>query len=247
MKGKLFIGTSGWHYDHWSGTFYPKDVPKKEFLAYYAGLFKSAEINNSFYQLPAESTLASWRDTVPKDFTFAVKASRYITHMKKMKDPSKSTPKLFERIEALGGKLGPVLFQLPPRFRFNRERLASFLGSLPQGRRYAFEFRDFSWENDEAYEVLENHGAAWCIYHLEGRESKSKVTADFVYIRLHGPGGAYQGKYKPQTLSRWARHFEQWRKQGLDVYCFFDNDENGYAAQNAYALQEKTIKKEEGK
>lgn len=237
-KNLIHIGTSGWHYDHWRGPFYPEDLAKKEFLQFYRQHFHTAEINNSFYQLPSEKTLIDWRESVPDGFIFAVKGSRYITHMKKLKDPDQSVPPLLERIQVLGDRLGPILFQLPPRWHFNEERLQAFLESLPRDYRYTLELRDPSWLNQEAYRILEKHGAAFCIYELAGRISPKEVTADFVYIRLHGPGDAYQGRYDRQTLAGWAGAISAWTAQGLTVFCYFDNDEAGYAAQNALELQD---------
>ncbi|MFW6122775.1 MAG: DUF72 domain-containing protein [Thermodesulfobacteriota bacterium] len=234
----VHIGTSGWHYDHWSGPFYPEDLPKKDFLSFYQQHFHTVEINNSFYQLPSEKTLTEWRDSVPPGFIFAVKGSRYITHMKKLKDPDQSVPPLLERLQVLGDRLGPILFQLPPKWHFNEERLEAFLASLPRDYRYALELRDPSWLNQDAYRILSRHGAAFCIYELAGRLSPKEVTADFVYIRLHGPGGAYQGRYDKQTLAGWAGAISAWTAKGLTVFVYFDNDEAGYAAQNALELQE---------
>jgi uncharacterized protein YecE (DUF72 family) len=237
-SGLIHIGTSGWHYDHWRGPFYPENLTPKTFLTYYQQRFHTVEINNSFYQLPSEKTLVDWRETVPPGFIFTVKGSRYITHMKKLKDPGQSVPPLLERIQTLGDRLGPILFQLPPRWRFNAERLGAFLEALPRDYRYALEFRDPTWLNQEACRLLEKHGAAFCIYELAGRLSPKEVTADFVYIRLHGPGDAYQGRYDRQTLAGWAEAISAWTAQGLTVFCYFDNDEVGYAAQNALELQE---------
>jgi uncharacterized protein YecE (DUF72 family) len=235
---KIHIGTSGWHYDHWRGPFYPEDLAKRDFLEYYMRRFHTVEINNSFYQLPKDKTLALWRETVPKGFVFTVKASRYITHMKKLKDPEDSLATFLQRVEALDDKLGPILFQLPPRWRFNPKRLHDFLSALPQGRRYAFEFRDPSWYESEAYEALCEHGAAFCMYELGGRLSPKKVTADFIYIRLHGPGDAYQGQYESGVLAGWAGAVSTWARQGKEIFCYFDNDEAGYAARDAARLQE---------
>lgn len=237
-KGLVHIGTSGWHYDHWRGPFYPKNLAKREFLQFYQQQFHTVEINNSFYQLPSAKTLIDWRETVPPDFIFAVKGSRFITHMKKLKDPEPSVAPLLERIQLLGDRLGPILFQLPPRWHFNEERLRHFLEALPHDYRYALEFRDPSWLNQEACHLLREHGAAFCIYELAGRVSPQEVTADFVYLRLHGPGGAYQGRYDRQTLAGWAGSISAWAAQGKTVFCYFDNDEAGYAAQNALELQE---------
>jgi len=240
MEGRTFIhiGTSGWHYDHWRGPFYPQDLSAKAYLEYYMERFHTVEINNSFYQLPKEETLAVWRDTVPSGFIFTVKGSRYITHMKKLKDPEGAVALFLERVEVLGDKAGPILFQLPPRWRANPERLVSFLEALPGQFRYAFEFRDPSWFNSEVYDILAGHGAAFCIYELGGQVSPKEITADFVYVRLHGPGGPYQGQYTTEVLAGWAGAFATWASQGKKVYCYFDNDEAGYAAQDAMNIQE---------
>lgn len=239
-KNNIHIGTSGWHYMHWKGPFYPHDLSAENFLEYYSRHFKTVEINNSFYRMPEEKTLRHWRDTSPEQFVFAVKASRYITHMKKLKDASQPLFLFLERAAALGDRLGPVLFQLPPRWRCNPERLRAFLGMLPGGHRYAFEFRDRTWFDDAVYDALQEYGAAFCIYDLAGEISPKEVTADFVYIRLHGPGGPYQGQYKTEVLAGWTGAFSAWSKQGKEIYCYFDNDEAGYAAQDALRLKEMT-------
>ncbi len=236
-KTHCYIGTSGWSYDHWKGPFYPPDIRVEEMLPFYCRHFQSVEINNSFYHLPEKATLKQWHDNTPKGFLFAVKASRYITHMKKLKEPNQSLSTLLERITLLEEKLGPLLFQLPPRWHYNGERLSSFLDSLSQDFRYVFEFRDPSWINEECTELLAKHGAAFCIYELDGFLSPREVTADFVYVRLHGPKSAYQGSYALKTLADWAGALSTWSRQGKQTYCYFDNDEAGYAAQNAKALQ----------
>ena len=235
-KGRIRIGTSGWSYDHWVGPFYPQDLAGDKRLAYYAEHFASVEINNSFYNLPSEKTLRAWRETVGREFVFSVKASRYITHMKKLKDPEQSVTTFLERIDALEDRLGPILFQLPPHWGFNPERLKGFLDALPDRFRYSFELRDHSWHNEEAYALLASHDAAFCIYDLDGFLSPKQVTTDFAYVRLHGPDGKYQGDYDASTLSGWAGAFSTWARQGTDVYCYFDNDDSGYAALNAARL-----------
>ncbi len=234
----IHIGTSGWHYDHWRGPFYPDALGAGRFLTYYAGRFSTVEINNSFYRLPSERALAAWRDTVPPDFLFAVKGSRFITHLKKLQDPERSLAPFLERIALLEEKLGPILFQLPPRWHFNAARLAAFLQALPGKYRYALELRDRSWINAAALDLLARRGVAFCIYELDGYLAPREVTADFVYIRLHGPGGPYQGKYGARTLTAWAAAMAAWAQQGREVFCYFDNDEAGYAVQDAAQLQE---------
>ena len=236
-RGKIHVGTSGWHYEHWYGAFYPDDLPKESLLSYYAKHFKTVEINNSFYRLPEKKTLEAWRETIPTGFVFTVKGSRYITHMKKLKGAEEALCNFLERIDVLGETLGPVLFQLPPRWKFNPRRLENFLGRLPAQGRFAFEFRDPSWHDPAACELLKNNNAAFCIYDFAGRQSPRDVTADFVYVRLHGPGGAYRGTYGSSALSAWAAAFSAWAAQGKDVFCYFDNDEAGYAVKNALSLQ----------
>jgi uncharacterized protein YecE (DUF72 family) len=230
------IGTSGWSYDHWTGPFYPEALPSRDRLGEYARTFNGAEINNTFYTLPSSDTLASWRDAVPEDFCFAVKASRYITHMKKLKDPEAGLAPLLERTTVLGPKRGPLLFQLPPRWRFNRDRLERFLEALGDAGRCAFEFRDLSWINDEALSLLERFDAAFCVYDLDGYRTPRYLTADFAYVRLHGPNGPYQGCYTDELLAEWADTLNGWAERGLDTYCWLDNDQAGYAPQNAQAL-----------
>ena len=235
--GRIYIGTSGWHYPSWVGPFYPAGIPTKEFLSYYARHFTTVEINNTFYHLPSASTLENWLAETPKDFLFACKSSRFITHMKKLKDPKHSIKRFFGTAKILQEKLGPILFQLPPRWRMNVPRLEGFLKALPKSFRYAFEFRDESWFAQPVYDVLSKYGSAFCLYHLAGRWSPESITTDYVYIRLHGPGEAYQGKYHGHTLRAWANKCRTWAQSGKDVYCYFDNDEKGFATTNALALK----------
>jgi uncharacterized protein YecE (DUF72 family) len=236
--GSIHIGTSGWHYGHWRGPFYPDDLGPEGFLRFYAGRFHTVEINNSFYQLPTARALSTWRDTVPPDFIFAVKGSRFITHMKKLTAPESSLAPFLDRMAFLMNKLGPILFQLPPRWHFNAARLAAFLEALPGTCRYTMEFRDQSWINDKTLDILARHGVAFCIYELDGYLSPQEITANFVYIRLHGPNGPYQGQYSTQTLEEWAGAISTWSRQGREVFCYFDNDEAGFAAQDALKLQD---------
>lgn len=236
---RIHIGTSGWSYEHWLGPFYPPELGSARMLAYYAERFRTVEINNSFYHLPSAKSLQGWSETVGKDFIFAVKASRYITHMKKLKDPEIPVATFLERIETLGlRRTGPILFQLPPKWRCNPDRLRKFLDHLPKAHRYAFEFRNPSWFTEEIYGLLAGAGAAFCIYEIGGLLSPKAVTAEFVYIRLHGPDGAYQGSYPAETLADWAAAIAGWAAEGKEVFCYFDNDQLGFAAQNAAQLQD---------
>jgi uncharacterized protein YecE (DUF72 family) len=235
--GRIRIGTAGWSYGHWLGTFYPTGARSPDFLALYADHFDSVEINRTFYKLPAPATMAAWRAQSPPDFIFAAKASRYLTHRKKLKDPEEPIARLLGCVEALEEKLGPVLVQLPPRWRADPDRLARFLAQLPEQHRYAFEFRDPSWHDDRIFTLLAQRGAAFCIFDLAGKRSPVEVTAGFVYVRLHGPGGPYQGSYDGRTLSGWARRIRRWSEAGKDVYCYFDNDEKAYAPHDALRLK----------
>jgi len=237
-QGRLFIGTSGWHYKHWLGNFYPVGTRSEAFLQYYLRFFQSVEINYSFYRLPSVAALSQWKAVVPPDFPFAVKASRSITHMKKLREPQQSFTLLMERIGALGEKLGPLLFQLPPAWHFDEHRFHAFLAALPTTYRYAFEFRDPSWYNERAYELLHQYRCAFCIYDLEHHLSPLEVTSDLVYVRLHGPAAKYNSSYSDDALAQWASRCQHWVTQGKAVYVYFDNDINGYAPVNARRLQE---------
>jgi uncharacterized protein YecE (DUF72 family) len=234
---RILVGTSGWVYPGWRGRFYPREIPQERWLAYYGKHFGSVEVNASFYRLPDRRTLRAWTKAAPAPFVFAVKASRYITHMKKLREAPSSLRSFVRRVATLGEQLGPILFQLPPHWRFNRERLAAFLTALDPGYRYAFEFRDRSWINDETLQLLARRHAAFCIYDLAGFRSPESVTTDFVYLRLHGPAESYRGSYDARAITHWAQAIEHWAAAGRSVYCYFDNDEHAYAAANAAQLQ----------
>jgi len=237
-KSNICIGTSGWHYKHWKGTFYPEGIKGTGQLDYYLQHFKTVEINNSFYRQPSDDTFEKWKDAVPKDFVFAIKGSRYITHMKKLKVQRENIEKFFNGTDRLGEKAGPILFQLPPNWKLNFERLEHFLTQLPEDYRYTFEFRNDTWYEEKVYDLLRKNGCAFCIYDLAGHTSPMEITADFVYVRLHGPGDKYQGSYDRQTLESWAKRCREWQGEGKDVFIYFDNDQEGYAAFNAKELLE---------
>jgi len=237
-NGTIHIGTSGWEYRHWRGPFYPEDLGPEERLRFYADRLDAVEINRTFYSLPSTEAFARWADAVPRGFRFVVKASRYITHMKKLRDPEEPVRKLYRVVDALGPAGGPVLYQLPPRWRCNTGRLAAFLDVLPSSHRTAFEFRDRTWFDPRVLDLLRNHDAAFCIWELAGEASPREVTTDLVYVRLHGPGEAYEGRYGRQTLAGWAGACSAWATSGHDVWCFFDNDEQGFAAANAMELRD---------
>lgn len=234
--GRVYIATSGWHYGHWIGPFYPADIRKTKLFEFYVTRFNTVEINNSFYRLPQEKTFAHWRDVTPASFIFALKASRLITHVKRLKDAAQPLQTFMERAGILEDKLGPILFQLPPRWGRNVERLEGFLKLLPAARRFAFEFRDPDWFHEDVYALLREYKAAFCVYDFDYLLSPREVTADFIYIRLHGPSGKYRGQYSEEALRDWASFIRLWRKRVKAVYCYFDNDEAGYAAIDALRL-----------
>jgi uncharacterized protein YecE (DUF72 family) len=207
-------------------------------LAWYAQRFDTVELNNSFYRLPSEGAFLDWRRSTPAGFRFAVKASRFITHMKKLKDPEEALVRFLARAELLKGKLGPILFQLPPWWECNLDRLQAFLAALPRGHRYTFELRNTTWHVPEVYRALRSYNAAFCIYEIAGFRSGMNLTADFTYVRLHGPGGAYEGSYDDAVLSEWVRRIRAWSRELKQIYVYFDNDQEAFAARNALRLRE---------
>lgn len=233
--GQVRIGTSGWAYKDWNGPFYPDEVRVKDRLAYISRQFSTLEINASFYRMPTEKAVIDWREQTPDDFLFAWKASRYITHNKKLLDPADSLTFMFTRTRVLEGKLGPVLFQLPPSLKRNDERLAAFLRALPKGRRHAFEFRHPGWYDPAVLDLLRDHGAAFCISDHHDAPSPWETTADFAYLRGHGPGGRYHGRYGEAALKDWARRIRTWRRSH-DVFVYFDNDIKSAAPKDAAQL-----------
>lgn len=206
-------------------------------LEFYTQHFRTVELNNTFYRLPVISGLENWRRATPNDFVFAAKGSRFLTHMKKLKDTGPGVDHFFERVNQLGRKLGPIVFQLPPFWQVNPGRLDAFLAALPRRRRYAFELRNPSWHTEEIYGILRRYNAAFCIFEIAGFRSGLEITADFAYVRLHGPGAAYQGTYPAEELRLWAERIGEWRKTLNAVYVYFDNDQAAYAVENALALQ----------
>ena len=208
-------------------------------FAFYQRFFDTVELNNSFYRLPTPEAFAAWRDVANAGFRFAVKGSRFLTHNKKLKEPEQALQNLLPRAEILSQKLGPILFQLPPKWKVNIERLEEFLQALPKMHRYAFEFREPTWHTETVYATLLRHNAAYCIYELAGFHSPIVTTADFAYVRLHGPGDRYQGCYTQGKLSEWARRIHAWTRELKAIYVYFDNDDSGYAPRNALELKHK--------
>jgi len=234
---KISIGTSGWTYDGWRGPFYPSDIPKKEWLQFYASEFPTTEINGSFYRTPSLEAVRAWKEQTPPGFVFAWKASKFITHWKRLSEKSDNSIELLvTRLKALGRKTGPVLFQLPPQFTANRDRLAAFLKMLPKRYAYTFEFRHPSWYEPAILDVLRDRDVALCISDHHDAPSPWEVTASHVYVRGHGPDGRYRDHYPDKTLQAWARKIRAWKRQRRDVRVYFDNDQKSAAPVDAKRL-----------
>lgn len=232
---ELLVGTSGFHYDHWQGVLYPEELPKRAWFAHYAERFATVEINNTFYNLPAPERFERWREEAPPGFTYALKYSRYGSHMKRLKDPEGPLGTFLERAERLGDRLGPILVQLPPKWRADPERLQGFLRAAPSRHRWAIEVRDARWLAEEVYAVLEAHGAALVVHDLL-EDHPRRRTADWLYLRFHGRR-RYRGSYAHQALTAEARRIASDLGAGRDVYAYFNNDERGYAVTNALQLR----------
>jgi uncharacterized protein YecE (DUF72 family) len=236
-RASIRIGTSGWEYDHWRGIFYPRELPKSRWLEFYAERFDTVELNNSFYRLPAAETFAAWRRRVPAAFVMAVKASRYLTHLKRLRDPAEPVERFWSRARRLGERLGPVLYQLPPRWNRNLDRLEEFLASVPPRRPQAFEFRDPSWYHADTYALLERRAAALCLHDMRGSASPTEPVGPFVYVRFHGSVGRYHGSYAPEALEAWADRIAGWVEDGRPVWAYFNNDPEGQALRDAERLR----------
>jgi uncharacterized protein YecE (DUF72 family) len=235
----VHIGCSGWVYPHWRHRFYPKGVPQRRWLAYYAEHFETVEINSTFYRLASPAAVENWLDQSPEGFIFAVKMSRYITHIKRLTMLDQGIKRFYESLDGLPGtdKFGPVLWQFPPNFQRDEDRLADALPRLPPGR-HAFELRHESWFTDEIYALLRQHGVALVIGDESSRWVKTPHvrTADWTYIRFHHGSRGRHGNYSASELESWARRIAQWRRD-TEVYAYFNNDWEGYALRNAELLK----------
>jgi len=232
---KMHIGTSGWNYDHWKGLFYPEKLPKSRWLQHCTGVFSTLEVNATFYRQMKDSTFVKWHSETPDGFIWAVKASRFITHIKKLQDVKEPLDRFFSSVGLLREKLGPVLFQLPLSLPFEPSLLEHFCALLPE-QRCTIEARHYSWTGEEALSIMKRHSIAWCISDTAGRYPyREEVTADFTYIRLHGSKSLYASNYSEQELRDWASKI---RSFGVDAYAYFDNDFMAYAPRNALRLKE---------
>jgi uncharacterized protein YecE (DUF72 family) len=237
-KGKcdIRIGTSGWHYDDWAGLFYPADLPKSKWLKYYAEHFDTVEINNTFYRQPKPETFTNWRKQAPKNFLFVVKANRFITHIKRLKDAQEPLERFFEGVRLLKSNLGPILYQLPPSMHKDLDRLKAFLKVLPKKLIAVFEFRHESWFSEDAYELLKEFNAGFCIHDFV--DVPRIITSDVIYLRFHGTTGRYQGSYSKSALRGWANWVKDNIKGKKAFFAYFNNDYNAYAVHNAKTLKE---------
>ena len=238
QRGQLRIGTSGWVYRHWRGAFYPPDLPAKRWFAFYARHFDTVEVNNTFYRLPPPETFDGWRRQAPPGFVYAVKASRYLTHRKKLKDPDEPLANVLGRARRLRAHRGPVLYQLPPRWRCDLDRLRAFVARPPAGFDHVLEFRDPSWCVEPVRQLLAEAGVSFCIHDLPGFDCPAWVTGPVVYLRFHGPTAVkYAGRCGLAHLHVWAERIREFRRSGRDTYAYFNNDDRGYAVINARELQ----------
>lgn len=233
MATRYHVGTSGFSYPHWREVFYPRAIPPARWLEYYAEQFPTVEINSSFYRLPTEKVFQSWRDRTPPTFVFALKASRFITHVRKLADVEQPMKLFFERAQVLGPRLGPILYQVPPSLKADPALLEQFLRQLPQGCRHAFEFRNASWYTDEIVGLLRHYGAALCIHDWRGREMPLAITSGFGYFRFHGPTGHYIGRYTREEMETWSSQITSATAGLQDAYVYFNNDVGGHAVWNA--------------
>ncbi len=241
---QLRIGCSGFLYDHWKGTFYPEDLPRSQWFSYYCRHFSTVELNVTFYGLPERETFAKWHMATPADFVFALKGSRFITHVKKLKDCAEPIEAFFSRASLLKDKLDVILWQLPPSFTIDLERLREFLEILRSFRiRNAFEFRNKTWINKKIFTLLAKENAALCRADHPDFLADIPSTADFLYIRRHGAGGNHATPYSTESLKEDAKVIRSYLKKKEDVFIYFNNDAMGYAPNNALELAQLLEKK----
>jgi len=243
-KARVLIGTCGWNYRAWAeGVFYPPKLATSRWLNFYSERLATVEVNNTFYQLPGSQVFRRWRERTPAGFVFSVKASRFITHMKKLAEPHRHVARFLRGVCELEPKLGVVLFQLPPLWTFDAERLGKFAEYLARqrivsGLRVALELRNASWNCKQCFDLLRQHGIALALTDWPGLTTEGPLTGDFVFVRRHGPGQLYASNYSESALRRDSRRVQAWVRAGKDVYVYFNNDARGHAVQNAMRLRE---------
>lgn len=247
MEGSIHIGTSGWVYKHWNGHLYPKGLPAKRWLEHYATTFQTTEINSSFYRLPSAETIECWRETVGKNFIFCPKMSRFLSHMKKLRDPEEPLQRFFSVFEGMKAKMGPVLVQLPHMVSFNKGVVENFYRTLKfefGNYRFVMEVRHLSWLEEESLNLMSMYNIGFVIAHSGvGFPYREVFTSDIIYVRFHGPGELYASAYDDKMLKSYATKFKKWMKEGYTIYAFFNNDIHGYAVDDALKLQKLTEEK----
>jgi uncharacterized protein YecE (DUF72 family) len=222
-------------YPHWRGVFYPAQLRQAGWFSHYARSFATVEINNTFYRLPRAETFDAWREQAPPGFRYAVKANRFITHLKKLKDTEAAVREFFERARRLGATLGPILYQLPPHWAVDVDRFAGFLAGLPGGVLHAVEFRNPTWFTEEVFQLMERYRVAHCLHDMVPLRVPARLTADWVYVRFHGDI-RHGGDYPQAALESWAGRIRAWLARGMEVYAYFNNDIQGFALSNARCL-----------
>jgi len=234
---EIRIGTSGWNYRHWKGVFYPDEIRQKDWFSHYASKFDTVEVNNTFYQLPAPSTFDKWRVQAPEGFVYTIKANRYITHVKRLRQAEEAVELFLNRARALGAHLGPILYQLPPRFKKDLDTLSRFLDLLPGDLIAVFEFRNPSWHSEDTFALLEGAGASFCAHDMPGMTVPQRALGRIAYARFHGGTDKYRGTYGEKAIGTWARWLHEQYEKGRDVYAYFNNDVEGHAPTDAARLR----------
>lgn len=234
---KIHVGCSGWVYKHWRAIFYPERLPQRLWFERYAEEFDTVEINNSFYRLPSGDTFEKWRKQAPQGFCYAVKANRFLTQAKKLKDCGEPLDRMMRAVRQLGDRLGPMLYQLPPKIKINLERLESFLRILPEDVTSVFEFRNSSWYAPGTFSLLERYGASFCVHDMPGSNSERIAVGPVVYVRFHGGEGKYWGRYSDERLLSWTDWLIDQTRCGRTCWCYFNNDVNGHAIEDARTLK----------
>ncbi len=238
---KFYIGTSGWHYEDWRDKFYPGTMPKVKWLEYYSGKFQSVELNNTFYRRPSEAAVENWCKSCPPGFIFSVKANRFITHIKRLKNCEEALKNFILKVSILKEKLGPLLYQLPPSIKRNDDLLVSFLSGLPAGYKHVIEFRHESWLTEDVFNIMRKHNTGLCVFDLPAFTCPLLYTSDYMYIRFHGSDSLYSGKYSEKVLSDWAAGIAAIAEKLNYVYIYFNNDVSGFALDNAATIRDYLI------
>jgi len=236
-RGEIRIGCSGWIYRHWRGLFYPEKLAQRLWFDHYAATFDAVELNTSFYHLPKPESFAKWRDQAPPKFRYAVKAPRFITHMKKLKDCAEPVEEFLRRARNLGDRIGPILYQLPPRWACNTERLEEFAALLPDDLAHVFEFREKSWLTEDVLALLDSRRASFCVHDMAGSTTGRWAAGPVAYVRFHGGVGKYWGRYPDEALLSWTDWIVAEAEAGRDVWCYFNNDIYGHAIEDALTLR----------